>query len=129
MSTIKQVINRMKKSLKKSQTKYSKKTQKGKYRAIRTVVDGTTFASKKEAKRYGELKLLLKGGLISKLELQQRYELKVNGIKICTYVSDFDYLDVNGKQIVEDVKGVRTREYLLKKKLMFAIYGIEIQEV
>lgn len=100
-----------------------------KYRNKKTVVDGITFASKKEANRYGELKILLRAGIITGLEMQRRYPLVVNGLKICTYISDFDYFNESNKAVVEDVKGVRTREYILKKKLMLACYGIEIKEV
>lgn len=100
-----------------------------KYHNKKTVVDGIVFASKKEAKRYSELKILAKSGLITGLEIQRRYPVIVNGVKICTYVADFDYFDESNKPVVEDVKGVRTREYKLKKKLMLACHNIEIKEV
>lgn len=99
-----------------------------KYRNIKTVVDGIKFDSKKEAKRYGELKIMQKARLIEYLRLQVPYSFKVNQILICKYVADFEYM-VKGKLIVEDVKGFRTREYQIKKKLMLAIHGIEIKEV
>lgn len=98
-----------------------------KYKAVPTHVDGIRFASKAEAQRYSELKLLQKAGLIAGLTLQPRYDLIVNGVKVCTYVADFRY--VNPGVIVEDVKGIRTPVYQLKKKLMKALYGIEIREV
>jgi hypothetical protein len=98
-----------------------------KYKAVKTTVDGITFDSKQEARRYGILRLMEKGGLISKLMTQQTYKLEVNGQLICKYKSDFNYIE-NGKQIVEDSKGFKTRDYILKKKLMKAIYGIEIRE-
>lgn len=106
-----------------------------KYNAKRTTVDGITFASQKEARRYQELKLLERAGKIHSLELQRRYPLKVEGELICTYVADFVYGESDGTtiksavRIVEDTKGFQTREYKIKKKLMKAIYGIEIQEV
>lgn len=99
-----------------------------KYRAQRTEVDGVVFASRAESRRYRDLKLMIASGDISNLELQKRYPLNVNGQLICTYVSDFEY-DQDGKHITEDVKGVRTIVFVIKKKLMRAIYGIDIQEV
>lgn len=105
--------------------------KKSKYGNKKTIVDGIKFASKKEAARYQELKLLEKQKLISDLELQKVYELKVNGEKICSYVADFVYLKkMEGywEPVFEDCKGFKTPEYKLKKKLMKAIYGIEILE-
>jgi hypothetical protein len=100
-----------------------------KYKAIKTEVDGITFDSKKEARRYQDLKLLEKSGAISKLILQPSLRIEVNGVKVCDYRADFSYYD-NGtnKRIWEDVKGVKTSIYRLKKKLVFALYGIEILE-
>lgn len=101
-----------------------------KYRAIPTVIDGIRFASKKEANRYGELKLLFVYGKIASLETQPKFKLAINGEPICTYVADFKYIDlVSLKTVIEDVKGMKTPVYRLKKKLMKAIHGIEIQEV
>lgn len=96
----------------------------------RTEVDGYRFDSKKEARRYQELKLLEKAGAIHLLvadKKQLRYELKVNGMKICDYVADFCYIE-NGLPVVEDCKGFKTPEYRLKKKLMLACYSTEIRE-
>ena len=98
-----------------------------KYRAIKTTVDGITFASHKEAMRYQELMLLLHSNNIQNLRLQVNYPIVINGVKVCSYVADFVYIS-NGKEVVEDTKGVRTPYYKLKKKLMKAIYGIEIFE-
>lgn len=101
-----------------------------KYKAVPTHVDGIRFASKAEAQRYSELKILEKAGTLSALRLQPRYELVVSGVKIGTYVGDFCYWDGHEScTVVEDVKGVRTPVYQLKKKLMKALYGIEIREV
>ncbi len=101
-----------------------------KYRNIKTIVNGITFDSKKEANRYSQLLLLEKAGEISYLELQKRFELKVNNIKICTYIADFQYHDLGSNNvIIEDVKGIKTPVYNLKKKLMKAIYKIEIKEI
>jgi hypothetical protein len=108
--------------------------KRAKYRAVPTVVDGIRFASKKEAKRYSELKLMEKAGQIGPIERQPRYPIIVNRIPICTYVADFRYLaggklgDGPIRLTVEDTKGFRTPEYRLKKKLVEALYGIEILE-
>lgn len=101
-----------------------------KYRNVKTEVDGITFASKAEAKRYSELKLLERAGKIKELHLQPRYPLTVEGEKICTYVGDFLYRDpLTGNYVLEDVKGVRTAAYNIKRKLVKAIYKIDIVEV
>ncbi len=115
-----------------------------KYGAKKTVVDGISFASAKEARRYGQLRLLQQAGLIRDLELQPRYDVVVNRCRICYYKADFRYFDCEkGVQVVEDVKampetaaGVKAykataawRMYRLKKKLVEALYPIVITEV
>jgi len=100
---------------------------RNKYKAIKTEVDGIIFDSKKEAKRYCELKILLKAGEISKLELQPRYDLIINDKKCGFYKADFRYFR-GDELIVEDVKGMKTPVYNLKKKLIKAIYGVDILE-
>jgi hypothetical protein len=92
------------------------------------MVDGIMFDSKAEASRYSLLRILLDQGKISDLELQVPFVIEVNGLKICKYIADFVYT-INGQRVVEDVKGVRTPEYKLKRKLMSAVFGIEIQEI
>ena len=107
------------------------RTRRGKYDAQKTTVDNIRFHSKKEANRYGELKMLQLAGAIRGLELQVKYPLIVHNHLICSYVADFRYDEhLNGSwlRVVEDTKGYRTREYRLKKKLMLAIHGIEIRE-
>jgi hypothetical protein len=99
-----------------------------KYGAMPTVVDGVRFASRKEARRYQVLLTWQRAHLISELELQPPFRLVVNGIGVGTYRADFAYL-VDGRQVVEDVKGVRTPVYRLKKRMVEAQYGIEIIEV
>lgn len=99
-----------------------------KYRAVRTELDGVVFASKKEARRYGELRLMQMAKLISSLELQPRFPITLNGNHICDYVADFSYYEKSGKLVVEDAKGVRTPMYRLKKKMVKAQYGIEVRE-
>ena len=98
-----------------------------KYGAIRKTVDGYTFDSTGEAKRYIELRSEYETGWITGLKLQFRYTLAVNGVTICEYMADFVYYR-DAALIVEDFKGHRTPVYELKKKLMYAIYGIEIYE-
>jgi hypothetical protein len=100
------------------------------------VVDGITFASKKEAAHYSMLKLLEKTGQISDLKLQPRFPCIIKGIKVCTYVADFEYDEhhhggqhVMTRHHIEDVKGVRTPIYRLKKKLVEALYNVVIEEV
>jgi hypothetical protein len=118
---------------------------RSKYGAIATTVDGIRFASKAEARRYAELKLLEKAGKISRLRLQQRFELiapKTNlrgnvsdmerVIVIGHYVADFCYdaLSVQATQfVVEDVKGMLTPMYRWKKKHFEAQYGLSISEI
>lgn len=95
-----------------------------KYHNRKTTVDGIKFDSKAEAKRYTELKLLQKAKLITDLELQPKFELqpkyknnKGENIRAIIYKADFSYTEGN-KKIVEDVKGMETKEFKLKKKLL-----------
>lgn len=98
-----------------------------KYRNIKTEVDGRAFDSKKEARRYLALKEDQQAGRICGLRLQVGFRLKVAGITICFYRADFVYVR-QGRRVVEDVKGLKTRVYEMKKKLMKACHGIEIEE-
>jgi hypothetical protein len=102
-----------------------------KYRAKPTMVNGIRFASKKEGKRYSELKLLERLGEIRDLQLQPRFPLKVNGELVCTYVADFSYRDgKTGNWITEDTKGFRTDAYKIKAKLLKALNpGIDHREI
>lgn len=101
----------------------------GKYGAIPTTVDGMDFASRAEARRYRELRSLARAGAISDLTCHNRYRLAVNGVRIGSYTDDFAYIQ-DGKRVVEDVKGGPvSRDYPLRKKLMLALHGIEIQEI
>lgn len=97
-----------------------------KYRAKPTIVDGIRFASKAEARRYETLKMELAHGLIKNLELQPKYPIVINGLKVCTYIADFKYQMLNGRMIVEDVKGMQTPIFKIKSRLLQAVYGIEI---
>lgn len=103
-----------------------------KYGAQPTERHGITFASKAEARRYEELRLLEMGGDITNLEVHPRYELVVNGVRVGRYTGDFRYVETSGLIVVEDVKSSATAKntaYRLRKKLVWALYGIEIQEV
>ena len=93
---------------------------------------GVMHQSALEAARCDELHVMQQGGLIAELEAhpQPRYRLEVNGQRITDYMPDFRYVDQEtGETVVEDTKGVRTRVYELKRRLMLAIHGIEVQEV
>lgn len=123
-----------------------------KYKSKRTVVNGRVFDSRKEARRYQELVLLERGGQISNLRLQVSFELipaqyalsdevytkgahkgeRKRGTcieKAVTYRADFVYTDSKGNTVVEDVKGIKTKDYIIKRKLMLSVYGIRIVEV
>ena len=100
-----------------------------KYHNKKTEYLGYTFASLREAVRYQELLWREKANEIEALELQPRYNLVVNGLFVGFYKADFRYKDrKTGNVIVEDAKGVRTSVYQLKKKLMKALYNIDIVE-
>lgn len=120
-----------------------------KYGNKKILADGITFDSKKEYRRYCELKLLEKAGKVSDLQLQvsfelvppqyeyyERYGKKGQRLKdgkrllerAVTYKADFVYME-NGQTIVEDTKGLRTTEYIIKRKLMLYVHGIRIREI
>lgn len=124
---------------------------KNKYNSKKIIVDGAKFDSKKEAERYKELKTLERAGRIKNLQRQVKYvlipaqyepsdEVFVKGKKKgkskkgrliereCAYYADFVYC-CNGENIVEDTKGMRTPEYIIKRKLMLYIHGIRIREL
>ena len=103
--------------------------RRNKYNAKKIKIDGHTFDSKREAARYRELKLFLKAGEIRDLVLQPRFLLQdeffdkneVKHKKI-EYVADFLYIDKAGRNVVEDVKGVLTDVYKIKKKMFLKKY-------
>lgn len=108
---------------------------RNKYGAEKTVVDGIRFDSRREAKRYADLCLLERAGAISNLRRQVDYVLvpsqrKSDGSaeRPVKYRADFVY-ERDGKEIVEDAKGMKTKEYVIKRKLMLYIHGIEVMEV
>ena len=106
-----------------------------KYKNRKLTIDGEVFDSQKEARRYEELALLQRAGQISGLKRQVRYELipaqRIGGKvveKSCVYIADFVYTE-NGETVVEDTKGFRTKDYIIKRKLMLYVHGIRIREV
>lgn len=106
-----------------------------KYGSIKTyTTDGKAFDSRKEAHRYGELKLMERAGLIKDLQTQVKFELipKQKGERACAYVADFVYIDCEtGQKVVEDVKSAATKKkesYIIKRKLMLYVHGIKIKE-
>mgnify|MGYP002576935201 CR=1 FL=1 len=109
---------------------------RSKYGNRKVVMDGMTFDSVKEYRRFCELRLLERAGEVAELRRQVKFELlpsqRVDGKVVerpVTYIADFVYTDKDGRQVVEDTKGVRTKEYIIKRKLLLHKYGIRIREV
>ena len=121
---------------------------RSKYGNKKAIHNGITFDSRRERNRYISLLTLLRAGEISDLKMQVPFEIipavyetvekhlktKVKMVERCVqrathYIADFVYKDKDGNLVVEDSKGCRTKEYLLKKKMMRAFLGIEIKEV
>ena len=124
------------------------KAGRNKYRNEKVTVDGVVFDSKKEARRFQELRLLEMAGKITDLQRQVKFVLipaqrepdiigprgAVKQGKIIErevyYLADFVYIDKKtGEKVVEDAKGMRTKEYIIKRKLLLWRYGIRIREV
>lgn len=119
-----------------------------KYHSKKITIDGNTFDSRKEAKRWQELSLLQRAGAITDLQRQVEFELipaqrepdtigvrggvrKGKTIEFAVkYVADFVYRE-NGKTVVEDVKSpaTKTKDYIIKRKLMLWVHGIKINEI
>lgn len=117
-----------------------------KYHNKKTTMNGITYDSQKEAKRHQELLLLERAGAIQDLKRQVKFVLiptqrepDTRGVRggiikgkvlelECSYVADFVYTE-NGKTIVEDTKGFKTKDYILKRKMMLHFHGIRIREV
>ena len=105
--------------------------KESKYHNKKVTVDGITFDSIKEANRWQELKLMERAGEIVGLNRQVRIEIipKTKLYRACFYVCDYVYFDKReGKTVYEDSKGMKTKEYLLKRKLLYWRHGIEIRE-
>jgi hypothetical protein len=92
-----------------------------------TKVENISFHSKKEAQRYIQLKQLEEMGIISDLELQPKFDIIIKKKHICFYIADFRYKK-GRKTFIEDVKGFKTKEYIIKKKAVEALYNIKIIE-
>ena len=98
-----------------------------KNKSVLTVVDGITFQSGAEARRYGQLSMLQRAGLISDLKAHPKFSIKVNDIDICSVLLDFSYVDTKtGKTIIEDVKGLDNSTSRLKRKLVEAIHSFKV---
>lgn len=119
---------------------------RNKYHTQKYSADGEVFDSKKEYQRWQELKLLEKAGEIAELRRQVPFELLPNqrepdkigprgGRKPgriierkAVYIADFVYKDRFGREVIEDCKGMRTKDYILKRKLLLFRFGIRILE-
>lgn len=102
---------------------------KSKYGAKPVIIDGIRFASTKEGNRYSELRLLERAGVITQLDIQPKFPLSIDGKHICNYLGDFVYFE-NNARVVEDVKGVKTPVYRLKRKMLLACFpGIDHREI
>ncbi|CAB4122278.1 Protein of unknown function DUF1064 [uncultured Caudovirales phage] len=105
---------------------------KSKFKAVKTEIDGEKFDSKAEAKRWTTLRILQRIGEIADLETQPRFDMVINGQKVCTYVADFRYRVIaTGAVVIEDVKSLPTKTpiYRLKKKLLKALHNLEVVEI
>ena len=106
-----------------------------KYYSRKVKMNGVVYDSKKEANRWCELSLLAKAGKITNLQRQVKYELipaqRIDGKVVeraCTYVADFVY-ERDGKLVVEDTKGFKTKDYIIKRKLLLYVHNIRIKEI
>lgn len=111
--------------------------KRNKYRNQKVVYAGETFDSKAELERYAALKLMQRSGQITELERQVKFVLIPKQYddrgklieRECSYIADFVYYDRDGNRHVEDVKGMRTKEYIIKRKLMLQEWGVRIEEI
>lgn len=99
-----------------------------KYHNRKCIFEGEKFDSIRERDRWIKLRDMEKDGVIHNLQRQVKFDLCVNGKKVCAYIADFVYHTQKGVEVV-DAKGMKTPVYRLKKKLMLAVHGIEIKEV
>lgn len=108
-----------------------------KYNSKKITVDGVKFDSKREYKRWCELQVLERAGKIADLDRQVKFELipsqRVDGKVVerpVYYVADFVYVDTaTSKKVAEDSKGFKTRDYVIKRKLMLWVHGLHVKEV
>lgn len=111
-----------------------KKKRAHKYNAKGEHIDGHWFASAAEAERYRQLKRLEEKGAIANIELQPKFRVMIENQLMCTYMADFAYdvIDAQGNRLeshVEDVKGMITPIYRLKRKMVKAAHALDIVEV
>lgn len=124
--------------------KFPYKPRESKYHNKKLEFEGMKFDSRKELNRWHELRILQRAGEISELRRQVSFQLipaldwEGNALQSrkgakewpVYYVADFAYIDKNtDKTVVEDVKGYKTPEYVIKRKLMLERYGIVIKEI
>lgn len=109
--------------------------RQSKYHSRKVTVDGIIFDSVKEAKRWRELSLLERAGVIQNLQRQVKIELipsqRIGGKVVeraASYIADFVY-EKDGQTVWEDTKGFKTKDYILKRKLALFMHGIRIKEV
>lgn len=102
---------------------------RGKYNNQKTIYNGRQYHSKKEAERAFQLDLMVRAGIVKRWTPQPQFKIQFNRVQICSYFADFEVHYFDGRVEIEDVKGVRTDIYKLKKKLVFACYGIIIKEI
>lgn len=107
------------------------KPQRGnKYKAQRTLLDGICFDSQAEANYYAALKLRERAGEVTDIELQRWYDLIVNGVLVARYRADFVFFDrICCSRRIVDTKGVVTRDFRMKQKLMRACHALEVEVV
>lgn len=121
--------------------------ENSKYRSKKITVNGETFDSHHEYERFCELQLLQRAGKVKDIQRQVKFVLiptqrepDTIGVrggvkkgevieKECAYLADFTYYTDTGDYVVEDTKGVRTKDYIIKRKLMLYVHGIRIQEI
>lgn len=103
-----------------------------KFHNVPVEIDGYRFDSTSEGNRYVELRLLERAGDIRQLEIHPRFPLVIHEQDCGVYIADFCYLTAAGERVIEDVKSPATRKlpvYRLKKRMVWAVYGLEIREV
>lgn len=110
---------------------WTKRRKRSKYGNRKVTLNGVTFDSQHEAQRYLVLDLARRQGQISELAVHPRYRLEVNGKLVCGFWPDFQYVNREGKLVVEDAKSAptKTRAYRIKVKLFKALYGHDVVEV
>ncbi|WP_426126291.1 DUF1064 domain-containing protein [Pararhizobium sp. PWRC1-1] len=107
-----------------------KKKPTNKFNAKRVLLDGICFDSKAEATYYAALKLREKANEVTDIEVQRWYDLIVNGVLVARYRADFVFFDrICCARRIVDTKGVVTRDFRVKQKLMKACFGIDVEVI